>query len=60
MEKNVKKKSKKKKINWRIDVENFKEQGRSRQLPPGTETYSAGWFAQGHHVSFGIRLKVCC
>jgi hypothetical protein len=37
-------------INWRIDSRSFLKADPSRKVPPGVETYSAGWFAQGHSV----------
>lgn len=35
--------------NWRINQKNFVE--KSDECEPGTVTFSAGWFAQGHTVS---------
>jgi hypothetical protein len=51
MAKNVKEPKFGKKINWRVHKENFAPPHASRKFPPGVETYSAGWFAQGHTVS---------
>jgi hypothetical protein len=35
-------------LNWRGDHQYFKDA--SSNFPRGVETYSAGWFAQAHHV----------
>ena len=51
MAKNVKESTPKKCINWRVNRDTFVPAEDSRSLSHGVETYSAGWFAQGHAVS---------
>jgi hypothetical protein len=36
---------------WRNAPSNFAHQSPTRNLPYGCTTFSAGWFAQAHHVS---------
>jgi hypothetical protein len=36
---------------WRNDPSNFARKSPTRILPYGCATFSAGWFAQAHHVS---------
>jgi hypothetical protein len=56
MAKNVKKLTPEQKVNWRIDQQYFALPHPSRAVLPSVETYSAGWFAQGHQVlSLSIR-----
>jgi hypothetical protein len=42
------------KINWRNDRKYFALPNESRKFPPGVETYSSGWFEQGHSVCLSI------
>jgi hypothetical protein len=39
-----------KKSNWRNNPNSFVQGHASRVIPGGTETFSAGWFAQAHEV----------
>jgi hypothetical protein len=39
------------KVNWRVDKKNFRFDSPNQHLSPGSDEYSAGWFAQGHTVS---------
>ena len=37
-------------VNWRVDSKYFVEEDPSRSIQPGVETYSGGWYGQGHEV----------
>jgi hypothetical protein len=36
--------------NWRIHMKNFVRKTRTHFCEPGSVTFSAGWFGQGHEV----------
>jgi hypothetical protein len=42
------------KVTWRNDRKYFATPNKSRKFPPGVETYSAGWYAQGHGVGLSF------
>ena len=46
------------KVSWRKDPNNFAEAHPSRSFPTGVETYSAGWFAQGHSIWVSLPLHL--
>jgi hypothetical protein len=39
------------KVNWRVDPKLFRFDSEDQNLLPGSDEYSAGWFAQAHTVS---------
>jgi hypothetical protein len=40
-----------KKVSWRVHAKNFASNSPTRKYVSGVETFSAGWYAQGHNVS---------
>ena len=40
-----------KNVSWRVNAKNFAKNSPTRKHASGAETFSAGWYAQGHNVS---------
>ncbi len=40
-----------KSVSWRVHAKNFAKNSPTRKHVSGVETFSAGWYTQGHNVS---------